>query len=98
MRRPAPPSASTNSGNPAQEALSTPPNMWLVFCLRPVTNTMMPCIRMNSTNQANERKWTDRIACRLKTLPNQPSLFEIAGLCIRPVTIETGAAINTVTK
>jgi hypothetical protein len=32
----------------------------------------------------------------LKTLPNQPSLFEIAGLCIRPVTIDTGAATNTV--
>lgn len=78
--------------------MSTPANMWLVFCLRPVTNTITPCPRMKKTNQLNERKWTDRIACRLKTLPNQPSLFEIAGFCIRPVRIETGAATKTVTK
>ena len=54
--------ARANSGKPVHEASSTPPNMWLVFCRSPVTNTMMPCIAMNSTNQANDRKWTDRIA------------------------------------
>ena len=90
--------ASRNSGNPAQEASSTPPNMWLVFSRRPVTNTMAPCARMKPTNQMNEMKWTDLIACRLNSLPNQPSAFEIAGLCIRPVAIETGAATNTVMK
>jgi hypothetical protein len=64
----------------------------------PVTNTMAPCARMKPTNQANEMKWTERIACRLSSRPNHPSAFEIAGLCIRPVTIETGAATNTVMK
>ena len=64
--------ARTKSGNPAQEWLSTPANMWLVFCRRPVTNTMIPCTRMNSTNQQNEMKWIERAACRFNTLPNQP--------------------------
>jgi hypothetical protein len=34
----------------------------------------------------------------LNSLPNQPSLLEIAGLGITPVAIETGAAIKTVMK
>jgi hypothetical protein len=54
--------AKTNSGNPAQAWLSTPANMWFVFCRRPVTNTMIPCARMNSTNQQNEMKWMERAA------------------------------------
>jgi hypothetical protein len=48
--------ASRNSGKPVHDALSTLPNMWLVFCLMPVTNSMMPCARMKPTNQANEMK------------------------------------------
>ena len=64
----------------------------------PVTKTMVPCASIKATNQANEMKCTDLIACRLNSLPNQPSLFEIAGLCITPVAIETGAAIKTVMK
>ena len=63
-----------------------------------VTKTIAPCARMKPTNQANEMKWTDRIACRLKVLPSQPSALEIAGLCIMPVKMETGAAMNTVIK
>ncbi|WP_426000761.1 hypothetical protein [Caulobacter sp. DWR1-3-2b1] len=90
--------ASKNSGKPAQESFSTPANMWLVFCRRPVMNTITPCIAMKATNQANDRKWTDLMACRLSSLPSQPRLLAIAGLCIRPVMIETGAATNTVTK
>ena len=35
---------------------TTPANMWLVFARRLVTNTMIPCATMNSTNQANEMK------------------------------------------
>ena len=69
-----------------------------VFSRRPVTNTMVPCARMNSTNQQNARKWMDRAACRFSTRPSKPSRLEIAGLCIRPVRIETGAAMNTVMK
>jgi hypothetical protein len=34
----------------------------------------------------------------LSSLPNHSSALEIAGLCIRPVAIETGAAMNTVMK
>ena len=59
---------------------------------------MIPCARMNSTNQENEMKWMDRAACRFSTVPSKPSLLEIAGLCMRPVAIETGAAMNTVMK
>ena len=54
--------------------------------------------RMKPTNQANEMKWTERIACRLNSRQNHPSALEIAGLCIRPVKIETGAATKTVMK
>jgi hypothetical protein len=42
--------------------------------------------------------WMERAACRFSTVPSKPSLFEIAGLCMRPVRIEAGAAINTVMK
>ena len=81
------------------DPLSTPANMWLVFSRRPVTSTMTPCARMNSTNQKNAMKWTDRIACRLNSFPIQPNLlFEVAGLCIRPVAIDTEAATKTVMK
>jgi hypothetical protein len=59
---------------------------------------MIPCARMNSTNQQNEMKWRERAACRFSTVPSKPSLFEIAGLCMRPVKIEVGAAMKTVTK
>lgn len=56
-------------------------------------------MRQNEAHtQANEMKCTDRIACRLNRRPNQPSALEIAGLCINPVAIETGAATNTVMK
>jgi hypothetical protein len=59
---------------------------------------MIPRARMNSTNQQNEMKWMERAACRFSMVPSKPDRFEIAGLCIRPVAIETGAAINTVMK
>ena len=59
---------------------------------------MIPCARMNSTNQENEMKWIDRAACRFSTFPSQPTRLEIAGLCMRPVAIEIGAAMNTVMK
>ena len=64
----------------------------------PVTKTIAPCANMKPRNQANEMKWTDRIACRLNSRPNKPSELEIAGLCMMPVAIETGAATNTVMK
>ena len=60
--------ATMKSGNPAQLLLCTPMNILLVFCRRPVTNTMIPCARMNSTNQENEMKWIERAACRFSTL------------------------------
>ena len=72
--------------------------MWLVFSRRLVTNTMMPCARMNSTNHEKEMKWMERATCRFSTRPVQPRRLEIAGLCSRPVAMETGAAMNTVAK
>ena len=52
-----------------------------------MTSTMAPCAMMKTTNQANEMKWTERIACRLSNRPNHPRALEIAGLCIKPVNI-----------
>ncbi len=43
-------------------------------------------------------KWMDRAAWRFSTRPSKPDLLEMAGLCMRPVKIETGAAMNTVVK
>ena len=40
----------------------------------------------------------ERAACRFNTIPSKPNRLEIAGLCMRPVRIETGAAMNTVMK
>ena len=54
--------ATMKGGIPAQELFATPANIWFVFCRRLVTNTMIPCARMNSTNQENEMKWMDRAA------------------------------------
>ena len=43
-------------------------------------------------------KWMERATCRFSTRPVQPSRLEIAGLCSRPVAMDTGAATNTVMK
>src|SRR6185437_4692236 len=90
--------ATTKNGKPTQAWLCTPANMWLVFCRRPVINTMTPCATIKNMNQQSEMKWMERAAWRFNTFPRMPDRLEIDGLCMRPVRIETGAAMNTVMK
>ena len=68
------------------------------FVRAPVMNTSVTCTRMKSRNHHSARKWIERARCRFNTLPNQPSRFEIAGLCMNPVRMDAGAAMNTVMK
>ena len=84
--------------NPLQELSFTPANIMFKLTRAPVINTRVTWITMKSRNHHIARKWIDRARCRLNTLPNQPSRFEIAGPCMNPVRMDTGAATNTVTK
>ena len=49
-------------------------------------------MRRNEAHEPGERDMP------VEQRPNHPSALEIAGLCIRPLTIEIGAATNTVMK
>ena len=72
---------------PSQELLFTPANMWFRFDRATVMNTNVPWTRMKNTNHKSPKKWTVLARCRLNGRPSQPSLFAIAGLCIKPVPI-----------
>jgi Oxidoreductase molybdopterin binding domain len=57
-----------------------------------VTNTMIPCARMNSTNQENEIKWMYRAACRFSTVHRLTILaYEMNGA---PVSVLHGAPLR----
>ena len=53
---------------------------------------------MKNTNHKSPKKWTVLARSRLNGRPSQPSLLAIAGLCIRPVPICSGAAMKTAKK
>ena len=90
--------AGTKIANPLQEPSCTPANIMFRLTRAPVMNTKVTWTRMKSRNHHIARKWIDRARCRFNTLPNQPSRFEIAGPCMKPVRMDAGAATNTVMK
>src|SRR5579864_483524 len=90
--------AAIKTHRPLQEASLTPAHIMFRLTRASVMKTKVPCARMKSRNHHKAMKWIERAFCRFNARPNQPSRFEIAGLCIRPVTIEVGAAMKTVMK
>jgi hypothetical protein len=90
--------AGTKITRPLQELSWTPANIMFRLVRAPVMNTRVTCASMKSRNHHNARKWIVRARCRLRTLPNNPNRFEIAGPCMNPVTMEVGAATKTVVK
>ena len=90
--------AGTKIANPRQEPSCTPANIMFRLTRAPVMNTKVTWITMKSRNHHIARKWSDRARWRFNARPNQPSRFEIAGPCMKPVRMETGAATNTVMK
>ena len=83
---------------PLQESSLTPANIMFRFTRASVMNTRVTCARMKNRNQHSAMKWIERAFWRFNARPNQPSRFEIAGLCMKPVRMDVGAAMNTVMK
>ena len=52
-------------------------------------NTKVTWIKMKNRNHHIAMKWIERARWRFKILPNQPSRFEIAGPCMKPVKMDT---------
>ena len=90
--------AGTKIAKPLQESSCSPANIMFRLTRAPVINTKVTWTRMKRRNHHIARKWIDRARCRFNILPNQPSRFEIAGPCMKPVRMDVGAATNMVMK
>ena len=90
--------AGTKIAKPRHELSCTPAHIMFRLTRASVMKTSVTWARMKSRNHHSAMKWIERALCRFSARPNQPSRFEIAGLCISPVTIDVGAAMKTVAK
>lgn len=90
--------AGANTAKPLQDVSFTPAHIMFRLTRAPVMNTSVTWARMNSRKNQSARKWIERARCRFSTRPNHPEWFERDGLCIKPVTIDVGAAMKTAAK
>ena len=72
--------------------------MWLRLASRPVVNTNVTCITMNSRNHTSTRKCSDRAVWMLNTLLTRLNRVDSAGDMPSPVISASGAATKTVMK
>ena len=90
--------ARRNSGNPAHDvALDAGEHVVRVF--PQAGDEHHDPVRQDEQHEPAERDEVDRPhRLPVQQPPDQPNRFEIAGLCMRPVAIDTGAAMKTVMK